>query len=52
MGRKGVMRRKVATAVGVHTSNYTKMEKGEREFSIETIDKLAISAFPLMNWYT
>jgi transcriptional regulator with XRE-family HTH domain len=38
---KGVMQKEVASAVGVHPSNYSKMEKGEREFGIETIDKLA-----------
>lgn len=38
---KGLMQKEVATAVGVHPSNYSKMEKGEREFGIEVIDKLA-----------
>ncbi|WP_410504187.1 helix-turn-helix domain-containing protein [Maribacter sp. MJ134] len=27
--------------VGVHPSNYSKMEKGERDVSIEVADKLA-----------
>ncbi len=35
------MQKEVASAVGVHPSNYYKMAKGEREFSIEVIDKLA-----------
>ena len=38
---KGLMQKEIASAVGVHPSNYSKMEKGEREFSIEVIDKLA-----------
>lgn len=38
---KGLMQKEVANTVGVHPSNYSKMEKGEREFSIEVIDKLA-----------
>ena len=38
---KGLMQKEVAGAVGVHPSNYSKMEKGEREFGIEVIDKLA-----------
>ncbi len=38
---RGLMQKEVANAVGVHPSNYSKMEKGEREFGIEVIDKLA-----------
>jgi len=38
---KTLMQKEVANAVGVHPSNYSKMEKGEREFGIEVIDKLA-----------
>nr|MBP6433009.1 helix-turn-helix transcriptional regulator [Ferruginibacter sp.] len=38
---KALMQKQVANAVGVHPSNYSKMEKGEREFGIEVIDKLA-----------
>ena len=36
-----LMQKEVANAVGVHPSNYSKMEKGERELGIEVIDKLA-----------
>jgi len=38
---KDLMQKEVANAVGVHPPNYSKMDKGEREFSIEVIDKLA-----------
>lgn len=38
---RGLMQKEIASAVGVHPSNYSKMEKGEREFGIEVIDKLA-----------
>jgi transcriptional regulator with XRE-family HTH domain len=38
---KGLMQKEVANAVGVNPSNFSKMEKGEREFGIEVIDKLA-----------
>jgi transcriptional regulator with XRE-family HTH domain len=39
--QKGMMQKEVANAVGVHPSNYSKIEKGEREPSIEVLDKLA-----------
>jgi transcriptional regulator with XRE-family HTH domain len=38
---RGLMQKEVANSVGVHPSNYSKMEKGEREFGIDIIDKLA-----------
>ena len=38
---RNLMQKEIANAVGVHPSNYSKMEKGEREFSIDVIDKLA-----------
>jgi len=38
---KGLLQKEVANAVGVHPSNYSKMEKGERDISIEVADKLA-----------
>ena len=38
---RGLMQKEVANAVGVHPSNYSKMEKGDREFGIDVIDKLA-----------
>lgn len=38
---KGLLQKEVAVAVDVHPSNYSKMEKGERDISIEVADKLA-----------
>jgi transcriptional regulator with XRE-family HTH domain len=38
---KGLLQKEVASAVDVHPSNYSKMEKGERDISIEVADKLA-----------
>jgi len=39
--QKGLLQKEVANAVNVHPSNYSKMEKGEREVSIGVADKLA-----------
>jgi len=39
--QKSLLQKEVANAVGVHPSNYSKMEKGERDVSINTADKLA-----------
>jgi len=39
--QKGLLQKEVANQVGVHPSNYSKMEKGERDVSIEVADKLA-----------
>lgn len=39
--QKGLLQKEVANNVGVHPSNYSKMEKGERDVSIEVADKLA-----------
>lgn len=39
--QKGLLQKEVANAVGVHPSNYSKMEKGERDVSIEVADRLA-----------
>ncbi|MFZ1751861.1 MAG: helix-turn-helix transcriptional regulator [Saprospiraceae bacterium] len=36
---RGLMQKEVAYAAGVHPSNNFKMEKGEREFGIDVIDK-------------
>lgn len=36
-----VLQKEVVNAVGVHPSNYSKIEKGERDVSIELADKLA-----------
>lgn len=38
---KGLLQKEVANVVDVHPSNYSKMEKGERDVSIEVADKLA-----------
>lgn len=38
---KEMLQKQVASTVGVHPSNYSKIEKGEREPSIEVLDKLA-----------
>ena len=35
---RGLMQKEVANTVGIHPSNYSKMEKGEREFGIDVID--------------
>lgn len=39
--KKGLLQKEVANSVSVHPSNYSKMEKGERDVSIEVADKLA-----------
>lgn len=39
--QKGLLQKEVANAVGVHPSNYSKMEKGERDVSIQVADRLA-----------
>jgi len=36
-----MLQKQVASAVNVHPSNFSKIEKGEREPSIEVLDKLA-----------
>lgn len=39
--KKGLLQKEVAAAAGLHPANYNKMEKGEREPSIEALDKIA-----------
>jgi transcriptional regulator with XRE-family HTH domain len=39
--QRGLMQKEVASAAAIHTSNYSKIEKGEREPSIEALDKIA-----------
>jgi transcriptional regulator with XRE-family HTH domain len=39
--QKNLMQKEVAAAADIHTSNYSKIEKGEREPSIEALDKIA-----------
>ncbi|MFO0322601.1 MAG: helix-turn-helix domain-containing protein [Bacteroidota bacterium] len=38
---KGVLQKEVATEVGLGVSHYSKIENGQREASVELIDKLA-----------
>lgn len=40
--QKGLMQKEVATAAGIHASNYSKIEKGEREPSIDALDKISV----------
>ena len=39
--KKGLLQKEVAAAAGLHPANYNKMEKGEREPSIEALDKIS-----------
>lgn len=39
--QKGLLQKEVANIAGLHPANYNKTEKGERELSIEAIDKIA-----------
>ena len=39
--KKGLLQKDVAVAAGLHPANYNKMEKGEREPSIEALSKIA-----------
>ncbi|MBA3900097.1 MAG: helix-turn-helix transcriptional regulator [Bacteroidetes bacterium] len=39
--QKGLMQKEVAAYADIHPSNYSKIEKGEREPSIEALDKIA-----------
>lgn len=39
--QKGLLQKDVAAAAGLHPANYNKTEKGEREPSIEALDKIA-----------
>lgn len=39
--QKGLLQKEVAAAAGLHPANYNKMEKGEREPSIDAMDKIA-----------
>lgn len=40
---KGLMQKEIAAIAGMHPANYNKVEKGEREPSIEALDKIAKS---------
>jgi transcriptional regulator with XRE-family HTH domain len=37
---KGLLQKEIALTIGIHPSNYSKMEKGERVFNIEVLDNL------------
>ncbi len=39
--KKGLLQKDIAVAAGLHPANYNKMEKGEREPSIEALSKIA-----------
>lgn len=39
--KKGMLQKEVALASGLHASNYSKIEKGEREPTIQALDKIA-----------
>lgn len=39
--KKGLLQKEVAAAAGLHPANYNKMEKGEREPSVEALDKIS-----------
>jgi transcriptional regulator with XRE-family HTH domain len=38
---RGLLQKNVAAAAGLHPANYNKTEKGDREPSIEALDKIA-----------
>lgn len=38
---KGLMQKEIAAVAGMHPANYNKVEKGEREPSIDAIDNIA-----------
>jgi len=40
---KGMMQKEIAAIAGMHPANYNKVEKGEREPSIDALDKIAKS---------
>ena len=39
--KKGLLQKKVAEEIGMHPSNYSKVEKGERELSLDSAAKVA-----------
>jgi len=40
-GQKGLMQKEVAFAAGLQASNYSKIESGQRDISVEALDKIA-----------
>lgn len=39
--QKGLQQKQVALEIGIGTTNYNRVEKGQREASVEVLDKLA-----------
>ena len=39
--QKGLLQKEIALAAGLHPANYNKTEKGERELSIDALNKIA-----------
>lgn len=39
--KKGLLQKDVATHIGMHTSNYSKLEKAERDISVEALTKVS-----------
>ena len=39
--KKGLLQKQVAEAAGLHPANYNKMEKGEREPSVDALNRIA-----------
>ena len=39
--QRGLLQKEVANIAGLHPANYNKTEKGERELSIDAVDKIA-----------
>jgi transcriptional regulator with XRE-family HTH domain len=40
--QKGLMQKEVASVAGLQASNYSKIESGQRDISVEALDKIAI----------
>ena len=39
--KRGLLQKEVASTAGLHPANYNKIEKGEREPSVEALDKIS-----------
>ena len=40
--QKGLMQKEVATMANIKAANYSKIERGQRDISVEALDKIAI----------
>jgi transcriptional regulator with XRE-family HTH domain len=50
---RGIKQHEIADLIGMHRSNYSKIENGQREISISALDKiLPVLTLLLMSWYT